>query len=203
MAVRSRFAEDELARAVRRGCRNPYSDLSVFEVDHPATQAWKRRMLEEASIQTLASLTFAPIDSERQTLSDGLAQAGFDDNRTTFFSWLGVTMYLTAEAIAATLELIAATPKGGGVVFDYAVVRSSLGVLNRLALDALSRRVAAAGEPFLSYLDPATLRTQLTSRGFDDIVDLNAGELNARYFRGRTDGLEIKGDIGRLLSAQL
>jgi hypothetical protein len=75
--------------------------------------------------------------------------------------------------------------------------------MNRLAFDALSQRVAAAGEPFLSHFDPAALRTNLTSLGFKAIVDLGADELNGRYFAGRTDGLHVRGDIGRLLSAEL
>src|SRR5208337_2845591 len=92
MAARSRYAEDELAHAVAHGVRqyvvlgagldtfayrNPYPELRVFEVDHPATQAWKREQLEAAGIAVPASLTFVPIDFERQTLVDGLTRAGF------------------------------------------------------------------------------------------------------------------------------
>jgi methyltransferase (TIGR00027 family) len=218
MAVRSRFAEDELARAVGRGatqcvvlgagldtfaCRNPHPNLRVFEVDHPATQQWKRRMLADAAIEVPASLTFVPVDFSTGSLSSGLALANFDAERVTFFSWLGVTMYLPAEAVSGTLALVAATPPGGGVVFDYAVPRSSLGITSRLALDALSRRVTAAGEPFLTHLDPGSLRAQLAALGFSSVVDLGADEINARYFSGRADDLRVGGDIGRLMSAGL
>jgi methyltransferase (TIGR00027 family) len=101
MAVRSRFSEDELSAAVARGAtqcvvlgagldtfayRNPYPGLSVFEVDHPATQAWKRQCLERAAIEIPASVTFVPVDFETQTLRDGLAGAGFQFERITFFS---------------------------------------------------------------------------------------------------------------------
>src|SRR6202035_6128756 len=113
MAARSRYAEDELARAVAHGVtqyvvlgagldtfayRNPHPGLRVFEVDHPATQAWKREQLQAANIAIPPSLTFVPIDFELQTLADGLSRSGFNANAAAFFSWLGVTPYLTREA---------------------------------------------------------------------------------------------------------
>jgi methyltransferase (TIGR00027 family) len=135
MAARSRFAEDELARAVGLGVkqyvvlgagldtfayRNPHAGLRVFEVDHPDTQAWKREQLHAAGIAIPASLTFVPIDFERQTLAAGLAQSGFNANAAAFFSWLGVTPYLTREACMTTLSFIAKMPTGsGGVVFFW------------------------------------------------------------------------------------
>ena len=217
MAVRSRFAEDELHRAMGRGVtqyvilgagldtfayRHPDAPLRVFEVDHPATQAWKRRKLAAAKIDVPASLAFASVDFERESLAEGLARAGFDRRAPAFFSWLGVTMYLTDEAFGSTLAFIAATPADGGVVFDYAVPRSSLGILSRLAHDALARRVAAAGEPFRTYFDPPSLGERLERAGLSAVVDLGRDEINARYFRGRADGLRVSGELARLLSAE-
>ena len=218
--VRSRFAEDELARAIGRGVaqyvilgagldtfayRNPYADgaLRVFEVDHPATQEWKRRLLAAAAISIPSTLTYAPVDFEQHTLADGLAQVRFDPRIPTFFSWLGVTMYLTEEAVDATLRFVASTPRGGGIAFDYGVAKSRLGWKERLALRALSHRVAAAGEPFQTFFDPDEIRHRMTSFGFHSITDLGADELNARYFRDRIDGLCVSGDIGRLVAAEL
>ncbi|WP_280716731.1 class I SAM-dependent methyltransferase [Kitasatospora sp. MAP5-34] len=106
IAVRSRFAEDALADAVERGvrqlavlgagldtfgCRNPHEavGLTVFEVDHPATQAWKRARLDEAGIVPPASQRFVPVDFERDGLAGGLAAAGFDSQAPAFFGWLG------------------------------------------------------------------------------------------------------------------
>ena len=220
MVARSRFAEDALARGVTRGVtqyvilgagldtfayRNPHRarSLRVFEVDHPATQAWKRARLEAAAIPIPASLTFAPVDFERQTLGDGLAAAGFDSGAPSFFSWLGVTMYLTEPAIASTLGLVAATPRGGGIALDYAVPRATLGWMGRIAHDALARRVAAAGEPFRTFWSPGDVRERLAAAGFRAIEDLGADEINARYFVGRADGLKVSGDLGRLASAEL
>jgi methyltransferase (TIGR00027 family) len=145
MAARSRYAEDELARAVASGVRqyvvlgagldtfayrNPHDGLRVFEVDHPATQAWKRERLQAAGIAVPSSLTFVPIDFERQTLADGLERAGFDHRIAAFFSWLGVTPYLTREACMSTLSLIAKMPASSGVVFDFAIDPSLLSADN-------------------------------------------------------------------------
>jgi methyltransferase (TIGR00027 family) len=135
IAARSRFAEENLATAVARGVRqyvvlgagldtfahrNPFTEqgLRVFEVDYPATQAWKQRRLADAGLISPASLTFAPVDFERQTLADGLAAAGFDAAAPAFFSWLGVAVYLTRTAIRETLAFIAGLRSGGEVVFD-------------------------------------------------------------------------------------
>jgi methyltransferase (TIGR00027 family) len=220
MVARSRVAEDALARAISRGAgqyvvlgagldtfayRNPYplSTLHVFEVDHPATQEWKRQKLAAAGIAVPASVTYAPADFERETLAEALAHAGFNPHAPAFFSWLGVTMYLTAEAITSTLDFVRATPHGGGLVFDYAVPKSSLGLFERLALGALSRRVAAAREPFQSFFEPAALGKRLASMGFQSIEDLGSEELTARYFAGRQDGLRVSGNIGRVLSSAL
>jgi methyltransferase (TIGR00027 family) len=156
MVVRSRFAEDALARAVASGVtqyvllgagldtfayRYPHPALRVFEVDHPATQAWKRRKLVGGGITIPSTVTFVAVDFERQSLADELRAAGCSPDAPAFFAWLGVTMYLTENAFAGTLASIAARPAGTGVAFDYAVPRSSLGLLGRLAHDRLATRV--------------------------------------------------------------
>ena len=218
MAARSRFAEDELALAVAQGVRqyvvlgagldtfayrNPHSGLRVFEVDHPATQAWKRERLEAAGIAIPTSLTFVPIDFERQTLADGLGQSGFNGNAAAFFSWLGVTPYLTREACLVTLSFIAKMPAGSGVVFDFAVDPALLNLGQRMALKALSKRVAAVGEPFQLFFDPEKLQGEMKGMGFRRTEFLQGKELNARYFKDRKDGLLVRGSIGHLMSAWL
>ncbi len=220
MVARSRFAEDELARSIARGVtqyvilgagldtfayRNPFDEsaLRVFEVDYPATQEWKRCNLAEARIAVPASVTYAPVDFEHQTLAEGLRLAGFDAGKPAFFSWLGVTMYLTDDAIESTFRLIAATPRGGGVAFDYVVPLESLSWTGRLAMRALMSRVAKAGEPFVTFFDPVALKMRLEDIGFHGIHDLGAEEMNARYFAGRPDKLRLMGRLGRFLSAEI
>jgi methyltransferase (TIGR00027 family) len=181
--------------------RNPHSGLRVFEVDHPATQAWKRERLEAAGIAIPTSLTFAPIDFERRTLADGLGQSGFNGSAAAFFSWLGVTPYLTREACLVTLSFIAKMPAGSGVVFDFAVDPALLNLGQRMALKALSKRVAAVGEPFQLFFDPEKLQGEMKGMGFRRTEFLQGKELNARYFKDRKDGLLVRGSIGHLMAA--
>jgi len=216
MVARSRFAEDELACAVAQGVaqyvvlgagldtfayRNPHSGLRVFEVDHPATQAWKREQLRAANISIPESLTFVPIDFERQTLGAGMEQSGLNPNAAAFFSWLGVTPYLTREACTTTLSFIAKMPAGSGVVFDFAMDRALLNWGQRMALDALARRVAAAGEPFQLFFDPAKLQDELQHLGFHRTEFLQGKQINERYFQDRADGLCVRGSLGHLMAA--
>lgn len=217
IVVRSRVAEDAVARAVARGVvqyvvlgagldtfayRNPFPGLRVFEVDHPDTQAWKRAQLAGAAIGVPASVTFAPVNFEHETLADGLASAKFDRDRPAFFSWLGVTMYLTEAAVMTTLGYIASRPAGSGVAFDYGVPRDSLSLVGRIAHDVMANRVAAAGEPFRTFFDPADLSVRLRALGFTSVEDLHADDLNVRYFANRHDGLRVSGQLGRMIIAE-
>src|SRR5256885_9714102 len=124
IAARSRFSEDTMADCVARGVRqivilgagldtfslrNPHAGegARVFEVDYPATQAWKRERLRQSGLDLPATLTFAPVDFERQSLLDGLAAAGFRADQPAYFQWPGVGPYLTGEAVVRTLHFIA------------------------------------------------------------------------------------------------
>jgi methyltransferase (TIGR00027 family) len=218
-AARSRYAEDELALGVRRGVRqyvilgagldtfayrNPHPEgvLHVFEVDHPATQSWKRARLEAIGITLPGDLTFAPVDFETQTLMEGLRGAGYDPGKCTFFSWLGVTEYLTTEAVMATLRFIASAPAGSGIVFDYMISPSLLTPAQRSRFDALAQRVASAGEPWQAFFDPQLLTRDLRAMGFRYVEDKGPKEINARYFKNRKDGLRV-GSLSHVMNAQV
>jgi methyltransferase (TIGR00027 family) len=218
MAVRSRFAEDQLNEAVRRGCsqyvilgagldtfayRNAYSckQLRVFEVDHPATQQWKMQRLAATGIPIPVNLTYVPVDFECNNLSDCLAKTGFNSQAPTFFSWLGVTPYLTPDAFQSTMRFIGSMPGKSGVVFDYAVTRSALSEMEKSALNILAERLAAIGEPFQLFFDPQSLPNNILQLGFKSVEDLATNEINARYFQGRKDGLQVFGGFAHLLCA--
>ena len=218
MAARSRYAEDELITAIARGAtqyvvlgagldtyayRNAHSQLRVFEVDHPSTQAWKRKQLDDAGIPVPSSLTFVPTDFEEQSLRSALEDSGFQPGEISFFSWLGVTPYLTPEAALATLAFIGSLPTGSGVVFDYAVERSSLDPVEQMAMDALASRVARAGEPFRLFLDPRALNRMLKNAGFHEVEDLGPADIDERYFAGRTDGLRVSVGLAHLVNARI
>lgn len=216
MVARSRYAEEHLRTAVSQGVtqyvvlgagldtfayRNLYAHLKVFEVDHPATQDWKRYLLAQALIDIPPSLTFVPVDFEKQTLIEGLKQTTFDFTQPAFFSWLGVTPYLTLEAFRATIQAIAAMPEKSGVTFEYALDRSLLSFREKIAFDFIAERVAQAGEPFQLFFSPDEIRQELGHAGFTRIEELTSSEINDRYFRDRRDGLKLQGNVARLITA--
>ncbi|HEY7289500.1 MAG TPA: class I SAM-dependent methyltransferase [Vicinamibacterales bacterium] len=215
VAARSRYAEDQLAAAVESGVhqyvilgagldtfayRNPHPALRVFEVDHPATQGLKLERLRTEGIAVPASAAFVPVDFEKTTLRAGLQSVGFGMNEPAFFSWLGVTPYLTRDACFDTLRFIADRSAGSGVVFDFAVSREMLGPMEKMVLDALSARVARAGEPFRLFFNPDALEADLGKLGFRRIEILDSREIDRRYFNGREKRLRA-GSLGRLLAA--
>jgi methyltransferase (TIGR00027 family) len=216
MAARSRFAEDALERAFATGvrqyvvlgagldtyaARSPHEDLRVFEVDHPATQAWKRHRLQESGIHLADTVTFVPVDFEHERLMDRLVASGFDANAPAFGSWLGVLPYLTREAAEGTLRALGRLPQRSGVAFDYAVEGASLSSQQQAAFDSLAERVARAGEPFRLAFMPADLRELLAECGFARVEDLDGEAIHARYFAERSDGLMVRGGLGRLACA--
>ena len=217
MAVRSRYAEDHLATAVSRDVaqyvilgagldtfayRNPFASLCVFEVDFPATQAWKREMLAEAQIALPENLRFVPLDFERKTLAAGLSDAGFDSAAAAFFSWLGVVPYLTLAAFRATLATISQLPAGSAVSFDYAVAPETLSTVGRTAFDALAGRVAKADEQFQLFFTPESLGAELRRAGFQRFEQRDSDQLNEIYFKDRADGLKLSAvKLGMLVTA--
>ena len=209
IAVRTRFAEEALAAAFENGTRqcvvlgagldtyayrNPFGErLRIFELDHPATQAWKRELLQNADIPAPPWLTFATLDFERRTLAEGLAAAGFDRTQRTFFTWLGVVPYLKEQAVWATLAFIAGLPAGAHVVFDYSDPPASLTPEGRAYHRRRARRVADLGEAWVTYFQAESLHPRLAALGFAEIEDLGPAEIVARYFPGRSGPIPDRG----------
>jgi methyltransferase (TIGR00027 family) len=203
IAARSRIAEDALTIAAGNGAtqlvvlgagldtlayRTPAaSRLRIFEIDHPATQAWKRQCLLKASIEVPNTLSFVPVDFERETLADALASAGFDPKQRSFFSWLGVVPYLTEQAAFSTLGFIAALPGGAEVVFDYVNPAASMTPARSAEHQALVTRVAALGETIKSHFDTDVLRAELTALGFRDVDDLGPAQIATRFYPERAN----------------
>ena len=207
IAARSRFADEALAVAIGRGVRQavilgagldtlafraPHTDvgLRIFEVDHPATQAWKRACLATAGLAPPAGHRFVAVDFERQALEERLAAAGYAADRPAFFIWLGVVPYLTRAAIRDTLAFIAATP-GSEVVFDYSEPNEGLSDERRAARARRAAGVAALGEPWISFFAPTELAAMLHALGFDEREDLAASDIATRFLgapKGTTQG---------------
>lgn len=217
--VRSRFVEDELANAVASGVtqcvilgagfdtlayRNRYgSSLAIFEVDLPATQRTKQMRLKEKRIPLPPNVTFVPIDLERTTLGEAMAATCFKPQHPAFFSWIGVTPYLTSASVTGTLEFVAALVPGSGAVFDFFVPLDLLDDDERKIYQTLADQVAVLDQPYRFFIEPQCLMEQLRAMGFRRIQCLDSSDINARYFRDRSDGFAVQGNLIRLMSAYL
>jgi methyltransferase (TIGR00027 family) len=212
VALRSRVAEDVAKKAIADGARQvvvlgagldtfgcrvaPVEGLAVFEVDHPSTQAEKRRRLAIAGVAAPAHLHFAPCDFERQGLAEALAEAGFDANARAAFNWLGVTPYLTSEAVETTLRFVAAVKGGADVVFDYSNPPASIDSPgHRLFHERMAARVAELGEAFRSHFATPDLHRLLHALGFTGIVDRGPREIAALLSRSDPPPSENGGHI--------
>jgi methyltransferase (TIGR00027 family) len=203
VVLRSRFAEDRLEAAVQRGVeqyiilgagydtfayRQPEwaHGIQIIEIDQPASQAAKRERLAATGIELPDNVALAEIDFERESLRQGLTRHGISMDVPTFFSWLGVTMYLTEDAVDAVLETVAAFPPSSEIVFTFSQPREP-----RLPGQppSLAELAAAVGEPWLSYFEPAYLESKLRRLGFTAIEFLSAEQAAACYFRDRADAL--------------
>jgi methyltransferase (TIGR00027 family) len=218
IVARSRYAEDQLARAIAAGTaqyvilgagldtfayRYPYSkqELRVFEVDHPDTQAWKRRRLTEAAIPVPSEVTFVPFDFEGQGLDLALKKAGLRLADPAFFSFLGVSPYLANDVVMAIFALIHSLCPDNAVVFDYAAPRETLSSWEKMEFDALSAEVDQTDEPFRGFFNPEALAGDLKAIGFRRVESPTADELNALYFRDRLDALVLRHRLRGLVCA--
>ena len=198
-AARSRIAEDALSRAVERGIRqvvilgagldtfalrNPYGarQLLIYEVDHPATQAWKRQRLAEAQIALPPSLTFVPVDFERDEVGEKLAAAGFQRKLPAFFTWLGVVPYLTQDAIGRTLDYMSSI-QNAEVVFDYMEPPEAFSEeLTQLETER-TEQLKKIDERSVSRFEPAGIAAILRSHGFSAIEDISFQEIASKFGR--------------------
>ncbi len=216
LVARSAFAEDALRHAVARGVtqylllgagldtfayRNPYPELTVFEVDHPATQRWKQSLLRQGGMTIPRSCLHVSIDFEMETLPERLQAFGFDPMAATQISWLGVVPYLTRDSFDVTLQFLSTLAHGSGVVLDYALPRELLNGREQLEFDSLAERVRLAGEPFQLFWPPEQMENRLGWAGFRVIDHLCKAGINQRFFAERGDGLEVLGSGGRLVGA--
>jgi methyltransferase (TIGR00027 family) len=199
-AARSRIAEDALSAAVERGIRqivilgagldtfalrNPHGalEIRIYEVDHPATQAWKLERLAEAQLALPPWLIFVPVDFERDDLGETLAGAGFQRNSPAFFTWLGVVPYLTQDAIGSTLDYVASIPNSE-VVFDYMEPPRAFSEEMRALVAKRAEQLEKMNERNASCFEPAGIAAILRSHGFCDIEDINFEEITSRFGHG-------------------
>jgi methyltransferase (TIGR00027 family) len=203
LVVWSRYIEDELGKALERGVseyvilgagldsfafrrQDIENKLRVFEVDHPATQNWKKIRLRELDINQPCNLTFVPVDFEKQRLIDELQVAGFQLDIPVFFSMLGVAHYLSQAAVFQILNEVANMAPGSEIIFDYMLTDSLLYEQDPSIVawgKSRDRR-----QKWVSQFDPLTLAERLREMGFIEVFDSGREEANT-YLAGRSDKL--------------
>lgn len=216
---RARFVEDLIAEQADHGVgqyvilgagldtfaqRKPElaSRLRVFEVDETKTQAWKRQRLVDLEYGEPPFLRFVPVDFERgEAWSERLQAAGFDTQRPAVVASTGVSMYLTREAIAATLRQIAGLAPGSTLVMSFMLPIEMADPEVRPGIEAAARGARANGTPFISFFTPEEMLALAREAGFRAVQHVSAAAIAQRYFAGRTDGLRPPDNSEELLVA--
>ena len=213
VACRSRYTEDSLADAVRRGVgqyvvlgagldsfayRSPLAGrVRVFEIDHPATQDYKRRIRPAPD-----GLTFVPVDFTADSLRDGLDRAGFDVAEPAFVGWLGGTMYLDSSAIERTMSVLGGFAPGTEVVIDYMLPAGWRDAAGDTYADLIGQASAEWGEPWLSLFTPDTMAALLARHGFGAIRDVRQRDMIPAAAWERSDPL-CPAELSRIAHARM
>lgn len=219
IVARARFVEDLVEQEAARGVdqyvilgagldtfaqRKPAlaAKLRVFEIDQPGPQRWKRERLIALGLGLPESLRLVPVDFEAgDRWWDKLAGAGFDAARPAVVASTGVSMYLSHDAIAETLRLVAALAPGSTLAMTFMLPVEMADPAFRPGIEAAMRGAAAAGTPFLSMFAPADMLALAREAGFARVEHVSAEVLAERYFTGRADGLRPPRNSEELLVA--
>jgi methyltransferase (TIGR00027 family) len=217
--ARARFIEDLVAQQAARGVQQYVilgagldtfaqrrSDLTsrllVFEVDQPGPQGWKRQRLIDLGFGVPSFLRLVPVDFESgDRWWERLVQAGFDATRPALVASTGVSMYLTHEAIAATLRRVASLAPGSTLVMSFLLPIELADPEVRPGIERAVEGARASGTPFISFFTPAQMLALAREAGFRDVQHVSAAALADRYFAGRTDGLRPPNNSEELLIA--
>jgi methyltransferase (TIGR00027 family) len=212
VVLRSRFTEDRLAAAVSRGItqyvilgagfdtfalRQPAwaKNIKIIEVDHAGTQTMKRSYIAAAGLAMPENAVFADINFENESLHDGLLRYSVSMKEPSFFSWLGVTMYLKEDAIDAVLRSVAMFPADSEIVLTFVQPPGD-------SPSPLAQRVANLGEPWVSCFAPYALKAKLLGVGFSKVKFLSPAEAEAWYFRQRPKDLPVPKKINILCAVK-
>lgn len=208
IVLRSRFTEDRLSEAVNRGVsqyiilgagfdtfafRQPAwaHKLKIIEIDQPATQAQKISRLKDTGMNIPSNVQLSDIDFERESLLDGFKRQGISLTEPSFFSWLGVTMYLQEAAIDAVLKAVARFPVKSEIVFTFSQPPETLSEKENKFHASLSQIVANSKEPFVSFFKPTDIEKKLHDIGFKSMGILSGEDADKRYFSNRPRDLHI------------
>lgn len=205
--ARARFVEDHVAEQVRRGVdqyvilgagldtfaqrrTELLSRVRVFEIDRPGPQAWKRQRLAELGLALPPSLRFVPVDFEAgDAWSERLTSSGFDSRKPAIVASTGVSMYLTQEAVVATLRQVATLAPGSTLIMSFMLPIEMAEPEIRPGIERAAAGARANGTPFISFFTPTEMLDLARAAGFKAAEHISAAALADRYFAGRPDGL--------------
>lgn len=216
VTTRSRYTEQRLAELVRQGLtqyvvlgagmdtfayRSPLAkQLRTFEVDHPATQRWKRDLLAAAQIAPPDHLAFVGADLETEPLAERLTAAGFDPSMPALVSWLGVSFFLTRQAVAATLAAIGALASGTELIVEYALPPELRDARGQAYAEFALRVGEERGEPWLTFLTPEDMSALLQAHDLEVIEQVRQRDAVDPALWRRSDALR-PADLCRLARA--
>ena len=205
VTCRSRYAEDHLASAVADGIRqyvilgagldsfayrSPVADqVAIFEVDMLATLDDKRARLSAAQLEVPDNVVFVAVDFESGSLSADLANNGLDLSEPAFVSWLGVTMYLSRDALGATFKELSRLGSGTQVVADYMLPAELRDEAGETYVELVAPSSAERGEPWLSFLSPVQMSELLASHGFATLRQVAQRDVGDTQMWHRSDAL--------------
>jgi methyltransferase (TIGR00027 family) len=219
VVARARFIEDLVAEQVGHGVRQYVmlgsgldtfaqrrpeiaSLLRVYEIDKPGPQAWKRQRLVDLGFGVPDWLRFVPVDFEAgASWWEGLTAAGFDKGQPAVVTSTGVSMYLTREAIEATLRQVAALVPGSTLALTFLLPMELADPDVRSGLEMAAKGARASGTPFISFFTPPEMLELARHAGFREVQHVSAATLAERYFAARTDGLRPPNNSEELLVA--
>jgi methyltransferase (TIGR00027 family) len=220
IVARARFIEDLLQEHITQGVaqyvilgagldtfaqRRPElaARLRIFEVDQPGPQAWKRRRLEALGHGVPEWLKLVPVDFEAgDSWLQLLAAAGFAASQPALIASTGVSMYLTKDAVFATLKQIAGLAAGSTLAMSFMLPFELADPDVRPGLMMAAKGAAAAGTPFISFFTPAEMLQLARDAGFEQVSHTSAAALTERYFSGRQDGLALPNNSEEILVAR-
>ena len=210
VALRSRFAEDRLEEAAARNVtqyvmigagletfpwRQPVyaQKMHIFAADHPSSLAWVRRCLQEQRFDIPANLTMVPVDLEEDCIGDRLKAAGFDARVPAFCSALGLTQYLTRQALDRLIAFAATLAIGSEIVLSFVPIAADLRDEDASFVARALKRVSAVGEPWKTRLSASEFAGELRAHGFSDVFHLTPEAACTRYFAARRDRITPPG----------
>jgi methyltransferase (TIGR00027 family) len=217
--ARARFVEDLVVEQTARGVgqyvilgagldtfaqrrQELASRLLVFEIDQPAPQEWKRQRLLDLGLGIPSFLRLVPVDFEAgDAWWERLAASGFDSKRSAIVASTGVSMYLTRDAIMATLRQVAALAPGSTLVMSFMLPIDLLDPEIRSGVERAAEGARASGTPFISFFTPTEMLALARDAGFREVQHVSAAALAQRYFASRTDGLRPPNNSEELLVA--